>query len=186
MFDNDDDDYLDSFLNQPDGPESLYSAEELCQFVFETLEKAHPVKISEIEYAFGGFEFSISADLTKQMPIPNCWQLRSFGDGKLNFFISLEDFQAMYYKLEERDFKEAVRTAVERMYGKVCDIISIKQPEHPVYEGSVEVIVTLKPGCRFEPWFQIQWIEGDQIAFQIDNDVYYDMIQSDEYRNIIN
>ena len=185
MFEDDDDDYLDSFLNKPDGPERLYSAEELCQFAFETLEKKHPVKISEIEFAFGGFEFSISADLTKQMTIPNCWQLRSFGDGKLNFFISLEDFQVLYNKLNKRDFKDAVRTAIERVYGKVCDIISIREPKEPLFEGSVEVLVRLKPGCRFEPWFQIQWIEGDAIAFQIDNDTYYDLIQSDEYRNLL-
>lgn len=185
MFDDDEPDYLGLFLNKPEGPESMYTSQELCQYVFEVLEMKHPVKITEIEYSFGGFEFSISADLTKQMTLPNCWNLRSFGDGKLNFFLSLEDFQMLYNKLEERDFKEAARAAIERMYGKVCDLVSVKEPKEPMFEGSIEFIVRVKDGCRFKTWLPIQWVEGNQVAFQIDYDAYYDLTHSDEYRNFI-
>ena len=181
MYDDRDDEFE---MNEP-GAELLYTSEELCQFVFETLEKAHPVKITEIEYSFGGFNFSISADLTKQMTLPNCWQLHSFGDGKLNFNLSLDDFQALYNKLEERAFKDSVRAAVDRMYGLVCEIVSIKDAEQAVYEGAVDVVVRLKPGCRFDNWFPVQWVEGDCICFQMDFDNYRDLTESSEYRKYL-
>lgn len=182
MYDDDEDDELEMY--EP-GAESLYTSEELCQFVFETLEKKHPVKITEIEYNYGGFDFSVSADLTRRMPLPNCWQLKSFGNGCINFHLTLEDFQALYTKLEERTFKDSVRVALERVYGKVCDVVSIEDALQPVYEGAVDVVVRLKAGCRFDNWFPVQWVEGDLICFQVDYDNYRDLTESDEYRNFL-
>ena len=181
MYDDDEDDDLE--MNAT-GDELLYSPEELCQFVLESLEKKHPVIITEIKYRYDGFDFSISADLTKQMPPPNCWKLHSFGDGKINFHLSLDDFQHLYNKLEKRAFKDSVRVAVERVYGKVCEIISIEDAKEPVYEGAVDVVVRLKHGCRFTTWLDFQWVEGDLLCFQVDHETYGDLIQSDEYRNL--
>ena len=181
MYDDDEDDELE--MNEP-GAESLYTSEELCQYAFEALEKAHPVKITEIKYGFDGFEFSISADLTKRMPLPNCWTLRSFGDGIINFGITLDDFQHIYHKLENRTFIDTARVAIERVYGKVCDIISIEEVEEPIFEGALDVVVRLKPGCRFETWLDVKWVEGDRICFEIDHGTYNDLIESEEYRNL--
>ena len=184
-WDDDSPDYPGMMMHHPEGPESMYSSEELCQYVFEVLERKHPVKITEIEYLLEGFDFSISADLTKQMVLPNCWELLSFGDGKINFRLSLDDFQMLYNKLEDRPFKETVRATIERMYGKVCDIISVEDAKEPVFEGAVDVVVKLKDGCRFETWLQVQWVEGSLICFQMDYDNYRDLIESDEYRNFL-
>ena len=186
MFEGDDDNQDYPLFYQDDGgAECMYSDEELCQFVFETLERFHPIKIAEIEYRMGYFYFSVSADLTKEIGLPAGWYLRSFGDGKVNFSISLNDFQEIYNKLEERDLMDSIRVAISKLYGKVCDIVSIRHLQNPMFEGGVEVIIRLKEGCKFDnkPWLPIQWIEGDLIAFEIDYDEYRTLIESNEYNS---
>lgn len=169
-------------FGENDGSELHLSSNELCQFVKTTLEEKHGVSIVGITYEMGYFTFSVLTSDVGDMPIPFRWSPVSFGYGTVTFRISFEEFQYHYHKIEGRDFIASVKVVMKRLFGSVCDIVSVKTTNKPIINEGAEVIVKVKEGCtlsfRDKPWLPMVWATGDKIAFEIDEETLNHMLNS--------
>lgn len=175
------DDGLDYYQSDGQNILGLYSSAELCRYAKEKIEVAHGVKITEIQLEFGHFVFSISASDNEDLYIPMGWTPRSFGKGVINFEMPIDVFQERYFRFEERDLIDTVRATFQRVHGSICDVVSVKHQNDPMFEGGVELVIKLKPGCKYintSPWLPVNWVQGDMICFEIGEDDIRSLIET--------
>lgn len=159
---------------------NLYTAKELCEFVKETLEKAHGIKITNVELDVGFFTFDVAADDKEDLYIPFDWKVRKFGKGVVTFEIGIDVFQHRYNKFEERDLIDTAKAMFKKVHGDVCEVVSVQHMEEPMFEDGVELIARLKKGCKYvnEPWLNLQWVKGDLMCFEVGEDELHYMMEA--------
>lgn len=161
-----------------DSKTKLYSTTELCWIIQDVLEKKYKVKISSIEFAFDRFIFTVqTSSCDEDVTIPSFWEPIRVGKDSVSFRMTLEDFESYISNIGRRDFKEVFLKSFNMIYGDVFDVISFDVPEHPTSEDIMELIVRIKPNCKFvnHSFLPISWVEGDVFAIEADEIVLGDM-----------